>query len=77
MEWQTIIWIIVVLILIYVAYSYMFREANMLNKNMVAGNNMLTITPSTISTDMDSANFTYSMWFYINNWNTATEKSKN
>jgi len=69
MEWQTIVWIVVVLILIYIAYSYAFRDVNMLNKDMVAGNNMITITPSTLSTDMDSANFTYSLWFYINNWN--------
>lgn len=71
MEWQTVFWIILVLLLIYIVYTYVTRDINMLNRSVTAGNVMTTITPSSVSSaeDFGSSNFTYSVWFYIEDWN--------
>jgi hypothetical protein len=69
MQWQTIVWIIIVLILIYLVFNYATADINMLNKNVTPGNTTITFSPSSLSTLMDSANFTYSLWFYIEDWN--------
>jgi hypothetical protein len=71
MEWQTILFIIIVLLLLYVIFTYVFADVSMLNKPVTAGNVMTTITPSSYSSanDFDSSNFTYSVWFYIDDWN--------
>lgn len=69
MEWQTILWAVIVLVLLYIIYSYVTRDINMLNKNVTTGNTMVTVSPAATSTVMDSSNFTYSAWFYINDWN--------
>lgn len=71
MEWQSVFWIILVLLLIYIVYNYITRDVNMLNRNLTAGNIMTTVSPAQFSTanDFDSSNFTYSVWFYVNDWN--------
>ena len=69
MEWQTILTIVVILVLLYIIYGYVTREIDMLNKNVTTGNTMVTISPTSMSTIMDSSNFTYSLWFYIEDWN--------
>lgn len=71
MEWQTILFIVIILLLIYVVYYYATRDTSMLNKNVTQGNVMTTITPSSYSSaeDFDSSNYTYSVWYYIEDWN--------
>lgn len=71
MEWQTVFWIVVILILIYVIYRYFTKDVNMLNQSVSAGNVMTTISPASFSSndDFGSSNFTYSVWFYIEDWN--------
>ena len=70
MEWQTILWILVILVLLYVIFSYITKERDMLNAQITAGNVMTMINPSSSgANNMNSSNFTYSVWFYINDWN--------
>jgi hypothetical protein len=70
MEWQTILWILVAIILLYVIFYYMTKEASVLNANVAAGNIMTTISPNSSGvSQMNSSNFTYSVWFNINDWN--------
>jgi len=70
MEWQTILWILVILVLLYVIFSYITKERDMLNAQITAGNITTMINPSSSgASSMNSSNFTYSMWFYINDWN--------
>ena len=70
MEWQTILWILVILVLLYVIFSYITKERDMLNAQITAGNITTMINPSSSGANsMNSSNFTYSMWFYINDWN--------
>ena len=70
MEWQTILWILVILILLYIIIHYITKERDTLNANITAGNVMTIIDPtSSGANNMNSGNFTYSVWFYINDWN--------
>jgi hypothetical protein len=70
MEWQTILWILVILVLLYFIFTYITKERDMLNSQITAGNVMTMINPSSSGENsMNSSNFTYSMWFYINDWN--------
>ena len=70
MEWQSILWILVILVLLYVIFSYITKERDMLNAQITAGNVMTMINPSSSgANNMNSSNFTYSVWFYINDWN--------
>jgi hypothetical protein len=70
MEWQTILWILVILVLLYFIFTYITKERDMLNAQITAGNVMTMINPSSSGENsMNSSNFTYSMWFYINDWN--------
>ena len=69
MEWTTILWIVIVIVLLYIIYSYVTKDINTLNKNVTTGNTTVSISPKSLSTIMDSSNFTYSLWFYINDWN--------
>jgi hypothetical protein len=70
MEWQSILWILVILVLLYVIFSYITKERDMLNAQITAGNVMTMINPSDSgANNMNSSNFTYSVWFYINDWN--------
>ena len=70
MEWQSILWILVILVLLYVIFSYITKERDMLNAQITAGNITTMVNPSSSGANsMNSSNFTYSMWFYINDWN--------
>jgi hypothetical protein len=70
MEWQTILWIIVFIVLLYIIYSYIATDRDMLNAQITAGNVMTVVNPTSVGiNNMNSSNFTYSVWFYINDWN--------
>jgi len=71
MEVQSVFWIILILLLIYIIYIYVTKDKTMLNQAVTAGNVMTTLSPSSIASaeDFGSSNFTYSLWFYIEDWN--------
>jgi hypothetical protein len=70
MDWQNIVWIIIALILLFVIFYYVTKERDMLNKQITPGNIVTSISPSSINANgFNSSNFTYSMWFFINDWN--------
>jgi hypothetical protein len=70
MEWQTILWISVIVILVYLIYIYVVGQQDMLNAQVTPGNVITTINPNNFGADtMNSSNFTYSVWLYINDWN--------
>jgi hypothetical protein len=70
MDWQTVLWTIVIIVLLYIIYSYIASDRNTLNSQITAGNVMTIIDPSSSGiNNMNSSNFTYSVWFYINDWN--------
>ncbi len=69
MEWLSILYVIIVLVLLYIIYQYATSEINMLNKNVTTGNTTVTLNPTELNRKFDSGNFTYSLWFYIEDWN--------
>lgn len=65
---QTVLSVIVVLILLYFIIDWLFRNSNQLTR-MSDGNVKQTILPNTLPSNNNSSNFTYSTWFYVNDWN--------
>ena len=71
MEATSIILTVCIFILIYVLYYYVWSTSSMLMKNVTPGTQATTIDVSKIDTgsNVGAANFTYSLWFNINDWN--------
>lgn len=70
MEWQTILWVSVIVILVYFIYIYVIGQQDMLHAQIAPGNVITPINSSSLGADnMNSSNFTYSVWFYVNDWN--------
>jgi hypothetical protein len=72
MEFKSIIFIVVVVIVIYVLFRYMFKDINTLQQNVVNGQTSTTIDASSLATNGTNVapnNFAYSIWFYVNDWN--------
>jgi hypothetical protein len=72
MTGKTILLIIFIVILLVIVYSYILKDVNTLT-NIVNGETMTKIDSTTLATNSSSSsnpsNFTYSVWFYINDWN--------
>jgi hypothetical protein len=64
---QMVLIVILVIILIYVI-MWMFAKSTQLTR-MANGNVQQIILASTLSNNKNSNNYTYSTWFYINDWN--------
>ena len=78
MELSTIVLIIVVIILLYFVISYIVSDVNKLT-DIQNGKQMSKIEASSLaknSTNPNSNNFTYSIWFYVDDWNYLYGKPK-
>lgn len=71
MEPTTIIMVVCIFILFYVLYYYVWTTSSMLMKSVTPGTQTTTIDVSKIDTgsNVGAVNFTYSLWFNINDWN--------
>jgi len=72
METMTILFIILILILLYLVIRYYFKHTNTLTSSIMAGTTQQQISSSKLgnnSTGNNASNFTYSIWFYIDDWN--------
>lgn len=71
MEIKTILVIIVLIVLLYIVIQYITTDTNTLTSSITSGTTMQTISASTLakSGTTNASNFTYSIWFYINDWN--------
>ena len=65
----SILLIVVILVLIYVVIQYLTKDISMLQQNVMDGTIMTTLQPSSLGTTNNSGNFSYSIWFYVNDWN--------
>ena len=66
----SIVLIVVILILLYAVIYYIVKDASTLSSNVTDGTAMTTITPGQLSSDNGSSgNFSYSVWFNIDDWN--------
>jgi hypothetical protein len=69
MSGKTILLIIFLLILFYILISYLVKSKQL--STLTNGQTMIKIDPSSLdgSSTTSPSNFTYSVWFYINDWN--------
>jgi len=65
--------IIVVILLLYVVISYVTSDISTLMSGVSSGTEMKVITPDSLAkndtTAGNSGNYSYSIWFYVNDWN--------
>ena len=67
----SIVLTVVIIVLVLMLLKYLFTDPTTL-QNMQSGKTATTISASSLATngsDIPSSNFSYSVWFYINNWN--------
>uniref|UniRef100_A0A6C0LMV5 Lectin/glucanase superfamily protein n=1 Tax=viral metagenome TaxID=1070528 RepID=A0A6C0LMV5_9ZZZZ len=68
----TIVIIVVIVVLIFMILRYLFSTPNTLQGSVQSGQTSSHIAASSLATDGSNApatNFTYSYWFYVNDWN--------
>ena len=67
-----IIALIVFLILFIMLMRYLFKDSSKLQNGVQDGKTLSTVSSSSLTTDgisSSSNNFTYSIWFYVSDWN--------
>lgn len=57
-----------VLIILYYIFTYFFKKSTTLTK-MTAANITQKISASSLPNNSNTSNYTYSLWFYIDDWN--------
>lgn len=70
MDIKNILIVVVIVVLLYIVLRYVFSDVNTLT-NISSGTTMQTISAGNLAQGSvaNSSNFTYSIWFYINDWN--------
>jgi len=70
MEIKTVLFIVIIIVLLYIVVRYAFSDVNTLT-SLNSGTSMQHISGSSLATGTvaNNSNFTYSIWFYINDWN--------
>lgn len=70
MDIKSVILIIIIVVLLYIVIRYIFSSNNTLS-SLSSGTTMQTIDAGSLTKGSvaNSSNFTYSIWFYINDWN--------
>jgi hypothetical protein len=71
MEAQNVLLFVVIVLLIYIVYTYISRDMSTLSV-LTSAQTMQTINASTLapsSSSGNTSNFTYSIWMYIDDWN--------
>jgi hypothetical protein len=69
MELMTIVLVcLVTLLILYIILNYFFTKSTTLTK-MFNGTERQKILASTLPTSSNSSNYTYSTWFFVNDWN--------
>jgi hypothetical protein len=72
MNFGSIFLMIVIIVILYYLTKYIFNDTHTLTSSVASGTTMQTISPSNLSTDssgLNTSNFTYSIWFFVEDWN--------
>ena len=77
MDIKNVLLIIIIVVLLYVVIRYIFADSSTLS-SLSSGTTMQTIAAKSLTTGSvaNSSNFTYSIWFYVNDWNYKYGESK-
>jgi len=65
---KTVFMVLIVLVILYVIINYFFKTSTSLTV-MQAANKTQVIEASTLSNNNNTSNYTYSTWFYVDDWN--------
>jgi hypothetical protein len=65
---HTIVLTIVVVVVLYLVYTYFFSSAGDILVKLQDARSQSTISPSSLSAGA-SSDYTFSVWFYVNDWN--------
>jgi len=72
MNIKGVLLIIVLVVLLYILIKYFLSDVNTLSSSMMSGTQLQTITADKLPVNgsgPQASNFTYSMWFYVQDWN--------
>ena len=72
MNIKGILFVVVVVILLYIVIRYVSKDTNTLSGNVASATTMQTINASSLPTTgsgSQASNFSYSVWFYVQDWN--------
>lgn len=77
MEVTTIIMIVMIVLLFYIVVSYVMGGPSVIT-SLTSAKTIQTVGPASLdgSSAVAAANFTYSIWFYLDDWNYNVGKSK-
>ena len=71
MEAKNVLLFVIIIVLLYIVIKYVVKDVNTLS-GIVSGQTMQKIEAADLassSTSGNTANFTYSIWFFIDDWN--------
>jgi len=71
MEVKNIILFVIIFVLLIIVIRYIMKDVNTLS-GLTSGQTMQAIQPDALASSSSSgntSNFTYSIWFFVNNWN--------
>ena len=71
MEAKSVLLFVIIVVLLYIVYNYISKDVSTLS-GLTSAQTMQTVNASTLtssSTSGNTSNFTYSIWFYIDDWN--------
>lgn len=69
MNFSTILLLVILIIVVYMIYKFSVDGATSLTKSVNDGQTATTISASDLPAGNNTSNYTYSVWFYINDWN--------
>jgi hypothetical protein len=77
MEATTIIMIVMIILLFYIVVSYVMGGPKVIT-SLTSAKTMQTVAPASLdgASALPSPNFTYSIWFYLDDWNYNVGKTK-
>ena len=64
---QTVLIVLVILVVLYFVLTWMFQSSTQLT-SMADGTEKQVIKASDLPSNNQTSNYTYSMWFYVNDW---------
>ena len=71
MEVKNIILFVIIIVLLIIVIRYIMKDVNTLS-DLISGQTMQTIQPDDLASSSSSgntSNFTYSIWFFVDDWN--------
>jgi hypothetical protein len=69
MNLKSIFFTIIIIIILIMLFRYLFKDVSAIQSGIVNGETASIISATSLSSNSNSNNFAYSVWFYVNDWN--------